>query len=146
MWNLILELAQIAKLCNSVYHNKHTYYTHEFHFLTNNKFWQKQNACWVTKNYACLIKSYPNWVHKVLLLSVSLRALFTTCACVLECSMFLLGVGGVLVRFHLALRLYACVSRGSGLAWGGQTLNGQMIQVLHSSSINYQLITVMQPI
>ena len=50
---------------------------------------------------------------------------------------------GFPVRLDLAPGLHARVSRGSGRAWGGQTLSGQMIQVLHSSSINYRLITVM---
>lgn len=59
----------------------------------------------------------------------------------------LLGAEGESVCVCLYLTdCMQCVSRGSGPAWGGQTLNGQMIQVLHSSSINYQLITVMQPI
>lgn len=75
--------------------------------------------------------------------SVSLHALLTVCVCVSVCPYSLLGVS---VYLHFTLSMYACVSIGSGWVWGGQTQNGQMIQVLHSSSINYQLITVMQPI
>lgn len=46
----------------------------------------------------------------------------------------------------LAAGVRACTSTGSGQAQGGQILSGQMIQALHYSLINYQLITVMQPI